>query len=78
MTKIIWMKRKRKNYAKYFEARGRKGLPIWLDCVEEIAYSELSTKEKVKMMLMQSAAIILENQQNLNFFGIFNHISKSR
>ena len=45
--------------------------------MEEIAYSELSTKEKVKMILMQNVPIILEKQQNFNIFGIYNHILKS-
>ena len=46
--------------------------------VKEIVYSELSTEEKVEIILMQSVAIILAKQQNSNVFKIFNHASKSR
>ena len=77
-AKLLKRKRKRKNDTNHFKARGRERLPIWCNRVEEIAYSELSTEEKVEIILMQRVAYILEKQQNSNIFGIHNHISKSR
>ena len=41
------------------------------------SYSELSTEEKVEMILMLRVAIILAKQQNSKIFGIFNHVLKS-
>ena len=46
-AKSLGQKRKKKNDAKHFKARGKEGLLIWCYLVEEIAYSELSTEEKV-------------------------------
>ena len=67
----------RKERGKMFQGTWKGGitnLVLWLTArfqgVEEIAYSELSMEEKVKMILMQSVAIILEKQQNLNFGDI--------
>ena len=77
-VKSLGWKRKRKNDGKHFKTRGREGLPIWCNSMEEITYSELNTEEKVEMIFMQRVTIILAKQQNWNIFGIFNHVSKSR
>ena len=75
--KSLGQKRKRENDAKCFKAHGKEGLPICCYYMEEITCSKLNTEEKVEMIFMQSVAIILEKQQNLNIFGIFNQVLKS-
>ena len=62
----------------HYNVHGREGLPIRCYRAEEITYSKLSTEGKVEMIFMQNIAIILAKQQNLNIFGIFNNILKSR
>ena len=77
LQRVSKIARAKKKEAKRFKAHGSGritnsvlSLATMFQGVEEIAYSELSMKEKVEMILMQTIAIILMKQQNLIFWDV--------